>query len=103
MLGDLESLQEILSALNVDSLVVRVVPVKVSNALLEPKEVVNRRYDDVNGGRIACLSAEVVLEVSVVAFTEKLEKSKETSCEHVIGKDFAENWEIEIHLHVVNT
>ena len=59
---------------------------------MESEEVVDRCYDDVDGGCVAGLSAEVVLEVSVVAFTEKLEKPKETLCEHVIRKDFTENW-----------
>ena len=58
---------------------------------METKEVVHRAYHDVDGGRVSRLSSEVVLEVSVVTFAEKLKEAKETLCEEMVGKDLAEN------------
>ena len=91
LLGHLESFEEVPSALNVDGVVVRVVPVEVGDALLQSKEVVDCADDNIHGGRVPRLSSEVVLKVSVVALTEQLEEPKETLREEMVGENFAEN------------
>ena len=91
MLGHLESFQEVLSALYVDGVVVRVVPVEVGDALLQSKEIVDRADDDVHGRRVPRLSSKVVLKVSVVALAEQLQESEETLREEMVGENLAEN------------
>ena len=92
LLGDLESLEKVLSPTDVNGLVVRVVPVEVRDALLETEEVVHRAYHDVHCGRVPSLSSEVVLKVCVVTLAEKLKETKETLGEEVVRKDLAQNY-----------
>ena len=91
MLGHFERLEEILSALNVYGMIVCVVPVEVRDALLQSKEIVNCTDDNIHSGRVPSLSSKVVLKLCVVALTEKLEKSKQTLGEEVVGKNLAKN------------
>lgn len=91
MLCHLESFEEVLPALDVDGVVVRVVPVEVRDAFLQSKEVVDRADDNVHSCRVPCLSSKVVLKVSVVALTEQLEESKQTLREEMVGENLAEN------------
>lgn len=72
-------------------MVVCVVPVEVRDALLKPEEIVHGAEDDVDCCCVASLRSEVVLEVRVVTFAKKLEKSKQTLREEVVPKNPAEN------------
>lgn len=92
LLGNFECLEEVLPPLNVNRLVVCVVPVEVGDALLETEEVVHSANHDVDRGRVAGLSSEVVLEVCIVSLAEQLKEPKETLCEQVVRKNFAQNW-----------
>jgi hypothetical protein len=54
---------EVLCAGLVDDLLVAVVPVEVHDGLLQSQQVVHRADDQVDGGRVARLRSQVVLEV----------------------------------------
>ena len=92
LLGDLESLEKVLSPSYVNGLVVRVVPVEVRDAFLKMKKIVHRAYHNVHRGRVPSLSSEIVLKVSVVTLAEKLKETEETLGEEVVRKDLAQNY-----------
>ena len=91
LLGNLEGLKEVLPPLNVDGVIVRVMPVEIRDALLETEEIVHSADDDVHCGRVASLSSKVVLEVSIVAFAEKLKESKQAFGEEVVRENLAKD------------
>ena len=62
LFGHLEGLQEVLSALQVNCLIVRVVPVEVTNGLLQTKKVVHSADNDIHGCCVARLCAKIILE-----------------------------------------
>lgn len=47
-------------------MVVRVMPVEIRDALLQPEKIVDSTDDDVDSCRVASLCPEVVLEVGIV-------------------------------------
>ena len=63
LFGDPESPQETVSPEEVDGLLVRVVPVKVRDGLLEPQEVVHGAGDDVDCCCVPSLCPQVILEL----------------------------------------
>lgn len=66
LLGHLEGFEEVLPARQVNGLIVGVVPVEIGDGLLETQEVVHSAHDDVDGGCVAGLRPQVVLEGQVV-------------------------------------
>ena len=91
LLGHLEGFEEILPTLNVNGVIVGVVPVEVRDTLLKSKEIVHGTDDYVDGGRVTSLRSKVVLEVRVVSLTEKLKESKQALCKEVVGEHLAED------------
>ncbi len=77
LLGHFESLEKVLPPLQVDGLVVGVVPVEVRDGLLQPQQVVHGAHNDVDGCGVACLRAQVILEGQVVALAQELQEAEE--------------------------
>ncbi len=75
-------------------------PVEVGDGLLEAEEVVHGADDDVDGGGVASLGAEVVLEVEVVPLADQLQEVEERDGQVEVGKDLAHGC---IYVHAWHT
>lgn len=56
-------------------------PVEVHHRLLKSQQVIDSDNDNVHGGRVAGLCAQVVLEIQVVAFAQQLNEAEQRARE----------------------
>ena len=61
--GHTDSLEEVDLSRRINHLLPGVVPVEVHHGLLKPKQVVDSAYDQIYGGRIACLGPQIILPI----------------------------------------